>query len=196
MKVALSKSTPIPNAEACYYARCFDNADELYQRLYETTDWRQENVMIFGRPIPQPRLTAWYGDVSYTYSGLTVAPQPFNETIREIKAHVEAAADTPLNSVLLNLYRDGQDLVGWHSDGEPGVGPVIASVSFGSPRRFLLRDTATKTIACDVPLGNGDLLIMGAGVQESYQHQVPKTAKVVGPRINLTFRQMRVATVR
>lgn len=184
----------LPNAEVCYYANFFESADELYQRVQESTNWKQQDVMIYGKSTPQPRLTAWYGDHAYTYSGLTVEPQPLTPAILEIKQKVEAVAETEFNSVLLNLYRDGNDSIGWHSDNEKGLGDVIASVSFGSARRFLLRDIATRTKSAEIALGNGDLLVMGQGVQKNYHHHVPKTKLEVGPRINLTFRRMEGAT--
>lgn len=180
----------LPNADVEYHARLFSNAETLFQVLHETTTWKRENVVLFGRTIPQPRLTAWYGETSYTYSGLTVEPQPLTEAIRTVKDRVEEITGAEFNSVLLNLYEDGKHGIGWHSDDEAGVGPIIASVSFGAARRFLLRDKATKTAQPELSLGNGDLLVMGAGTQEHYQHSVPKTAKDVGPRINLTFRKM------
>lgn len=180
----------LPNADVRYHERVFEDAEALFADLDTTTNWRQEDVVIFGKSIPQPRLVAWYGNAAYTYSGLTVEPQPLTQAIQTVKAKVEEVAGAAFNAVLLNLYRDGKDSMGWHSDDEKGVGPIIASVSFGSPRRFLLRDRETKTVRAELSLGNGDLLIMGAGTQQYYQHSVPKTAKEVGPRINLTFRQM------
>jgi alkylated DNA repair dioxygenase AlkB len=184
------KSIDLTNAEVKYHHSFFADAEQLYQQVNDTTAWKQENVVIWGKSVLQPRLVAWHGDIAYTYSGLTVEPQPLTAVISEIKQRVEVATGTIFNSVLLNYYRDGKDSMGWHSDNEAGVGPIIASVSFGAARRFLLRDIETKTVRAELSLGNGDLLVMGAGTQEHYQHSVPKTAKPIGPRINLTFRQM------
>jgi len=103
---------------------------------------------------------------------------------------VQNLTNRDFNSVLLNQYRSGADSIGWHADDEPGVGETIASVSFGAARRFLLRDAETKVVVAEIPLGNGDLIVMLPGVQKYYEHSVPKTAKQVGVRINLTFRNM------
>ena len=166
----------LPNADVEYHPRLFSDAETLFQALHETTDWKRENVVLFGKSFPQPRLTAWFGTTSYTYSGLTVEPQPLTEAIQTVKSRVEEITGAEFNSVLLNLYQNGKHSIGWHSDDEAGVGSIIASVSFGTERRFLLRDKATKTVQQpELSLGNGDLLVMGEGTQEHYQHSVPKT---------------------
>ena len=115
-----------------------EESEIYFQKLSEEIEWKQESITLFGEKIPQPRLTAWYGDKSYTYSGLTWKPKPWNSNLSEIKGKVDQAANTHFNSVLLNLYRHGQDSMGWHSDDEPELGenPVIASLSFGEKRIF------------------------------------------------------------
>ena len=140
-----------------------------------------------------PRLSAWYGDPSarYAYSGLSLEPIPWFPVLAEIKAEVEAASGAVFNSVLANLYRDGADSMGWHSDDEPELGerPVIASASFGAIRRFRLRHRHRRELdPVAVPLNHGSLLIMKGDTQSNWKHQIPKTRKVSEPRVNLTFR--------
>ncbi|MEZ4776851.1 MAG: alpha-ketoglutarate-dependent dioxygenase AlkB [Bacteroidia bacterium] len=169
-------------------------SDTLLAELQEDIAWRQESVTIFGRKIPQPRLTAWYGDPGkvYSYSGLTWNPLPWTPALLKIKTKIESVSrGASFNSVLLNLYRNGQDSMGWHSDDEPELGknPVIASVSFGESRNFQLRHRLhKKEERHSIVLAHGSLLIMLGETQHFWQHQVPKTAKTINPRVNLTFR--------
>jgi alkylated DNA repair dioxygenase AlkB len=167
------------------------DADRLLQVLVEKIDWRQEIATVMGRRLPTPRLTAWYGEAGYVYSGIRHQPAPWTPPLLELKAIAEGLAGRPLNSVLLNLYRHGRDSVAWHADDEPGLGrnPVIASLSLGATRRFHLRHRRSKArLALD--LGHGDGLIMAGSTQHHWLHQLPKTARPVGARINLTFRAM------
>lgn len=156
--------------------------------------WVQPTVRIFGSERPTPRLTCWYGR-EYAYSGSVNAPAPMPAWVREIADAAEVAAGAfvygaRFNSVLLNYYRDGRDSVAWHADDEPELGdePIIASLSLGAPRRFSIRRRTNHSERSDVDLGGGDLLVMHAESQRDYLHSVPKTAREVGPRINLTFR--------
>lgn len=170
--------------------------DDIFQRLHTQIDWRQEFITLYGKRHPQPRLTAWYGDAgaTYRYSGLTLKPCPWVPVLQTAKSLVESAARHRFNSVLLNLYRTGQDSMGWHSDNEPELGrhPVIASLSFGATRRFIMRHCDRKDLPkVELCLSHGSLVIMQGKTQHCWQHQVPKTAKPVGPRINLTFRWIR-----
>jgi alkylated DNA repair dioxygenase AlkB len=167
-------------------------ADHAFGVLQAQTDWRQEIARIMGRTVPIPRLTAWHGEAGYVYSGIRLEPRPWTPILLELKAIAEGLAGQPFNSVLLNLYRDGRDSVSWHADDEPGLGPepVIASLSLGAARRFLLRHRHTRARVA-VVLGHGSCLVMSGAIQHHWQHQVPKTARPVGPRINLTFRRMR-----
>lgn len=168
------------------------DSDRLLWQLDETTVWRQETFRMYGKEMPIPRLTAWYGDPgrTYTYSKIAMHPEPWTPPLREIKARIEDAAQTEFNSVLLNLYRDGRDSVGWHSDDEPELGPdpVIASVSLGATRKFQMRRTAVKQERGELELTHGSLLLMHGSTQRTWQHQVPKTSRPVDPRVNLTFR--------
>lgn len=170
-----------------------EKCDRLFLELFNDIDWKQQEVIVYGKKHLQPRLVAWFGDsgTSYTYAGLMLQPSPWITSILEIKAICEELAGTHFNSVLLNLYRDGDDTVGWHSDNEPelGVNPTIASVSLGATRRFDLRHKSTKETV-KVPLSSGFVLIMTGRTQAEWSHQVPRTKKVKEPRINLTFRRI------
>jgi alkylated DNA repair dioxygenase AlkB len=185
----------LPEADVSFIRHFFGAADSdrILHTLTEATPWRQDHILIAGKSIPLPRLTAWYGDPgkNYAYSGIAMYPSPWTETLLDIKAKVEATAGVPFNSVLLNHYRTGQDSVAWHSDDEPGLGrnPVIASVSFGATRRFHLKPKTNSTIdRVAIDLTHGSLLLMQGPTQHFWLHQVPKTTRAVGPRINLTFR--------
>ncbi len=163
--------------------------DMPYHEVRGAVDWMQRSVTVYGKVHPQPRLTRWYGDVPYVYSGLKWEAQPMPALIQRIRRRVETLAGVPFNSVLCNLYRDGSDCVGWHADDEPifGGDPVVASVSFGAPRLFKMRRN-DKSESRDIRLKNGDLLIMGKGIQPHWKHSLPRTATPCGERINLTFR--------
>lgn len=149
-----------------------------------------------GREVQSPRLVSWHGDpdAGYVYSGVFHAPAPWTPCLARLRATVEAATGLGFNAVLANLYRDGQDSMGWHADAEPEIGPSvddrwIASLSFGHARRFVLRHRKTGA-RHEVALGNGALLVMRGTTQSHYRHAVPKTACAVGPRLNLTFRHI------
>ena len=117
-------------------------------------------------------------------------PHNWTLLLQKIKFHIESVANTNFTSVLLNYYRDGSDSNGWHADNEKelGVNPVIASVSFGSERNFQLKHNNDKALKKNIFLEHGSLLLMKGVTQHLWKHQIPKTAKPVGPRINLTFR--------
>lgn len=188
----------MPDGEVTYCPVFFSRQESegYLQVLRDSIAWRQEAIRLFSRELPQPRLTAWYGDAGaiYTYSGLTNHPLPWTPELLAIKACCEAVAETEFNSVLLNYYRDGQDSMGWHQDNEPELGdhPIIASVSFGATRRFQFRHKKRKDLApITVELEHGSLLLMQGTTQTYWKHQVPKTAQPVGARINLTFRLIR-----
>lgn len=161
-----------------------------YAELRTAIDWAQRSVTVYGKSYPQPRLTRWYGEVPYLYSGLSWEPLPMPPLVDRIRQRVEALSHERFNSVLCNLYRDGFDCVGWHADDEPlfGGDPVVASVSFGAARTFKLRHNVSSETK-DLLLEHGTLLVMGRGIQTHYKHTLPKTAKAVGERLNLTFRK-------
>jgi alkylated DNA repair dioxygenase AlkB len=158
-------------------------------RLVAQTAWRAETVVVYGKRHPQPRLTAWHGDAAYSYSGLTLAPEPFSPLLETLRSAVEAVTGHRYNSVLLNYYRDGRDSMGMHSDDEPELGPApaIASLSLGATRTFVLRHKQTgQTVKLDLP--DGSLLLMAGALQRHWLHGINKTARSVAPRLNLTFR--------
>jgi len=185
----------LPAADVVLYEGFWDEAagDRLLAQLLAETNWQQETAHLFDKAIPLPRLTAWSGDAgkAYTYSGIEMQPEPWTATLLALKAAVETVANVSFNSVLLNLYRDGNDSVGWHSDAEPVLGrnPIIASVSLGATRRFSLKHKQQRDLKpVQLNLTHGSLLLMQGPTQHYWVHQVPKTTKPVGQRINLTFR--------
>ncbi len=168
-------------------------ATALLAHLTAAVAWEQRRIVLFGKTHPQPRRTAWYGDpeARYAYSGLAWEPRPWLPALADLRQRLEAACEAHFNSVLLNLYRDGRDSMGWHADDEPELGPAptIASLSLGATRRFRLRPrpgTAGTAFGLDLPAGS--LLLMRPPTQAEWQHALPKTARPVGPRLNLTFR--------
>ncbi len=170
-----------------------EESDVLYEKLMKNINWLETKITVYGKEHDTPRLTAWYGDAGtkYTYSGLKMSPFHWTEDLLFIKGKVGDEANINFNSVLLNLYRSGQDSVGWHRDNEKefGTNPVIASVSFGETRPFHLKHKFKKDIdKVIIPLTHGSLLIMKGKTQHYWEHQIPKTAKDISPRINLTFR--------
>jgi alkylated DNA repair dioxygenase AlkB len=185
--------TVIENGEYIFYPNFFSKAesDSFLKNLRSNIVWKQESMNMYGKKIDFPRLTAWYGnnDKPYSFSGITLQPLPWSSEILSIKSKIEPVAKTAFNSVLLNLYRDGNDSISWHTDAEKelGTNPVIASVNYGATRKFQLRHIKTKE-KLEIELTHGSLLIMQGELQHFWQHQVPKTSKVVGERINLTFR--------
>lgn len=167
----------------------------LFTKIKQETLWRQDTISLYGKQHLIPRLTAWYGesDKPYTYSGIAMDPQPFTDTLLDIKNQVEQACNAVFTSVLLNYYRTGQDSMGWHRDNEKelGTNPIIASLSFGQTRPFHVRHKFRKDVPkLVVPLSSGSLLLMKGAMQHFWEHQVPKSAKPLKPRINLTFRKI------
>ena len=185
---------PLPEAVLNYYPTFFaeELANNFYEKIYTETHWKHESIVIFNRKILQPRLTALYGNDGkpYGYSGIVMQPQPFSPTLMFIKNEIEQLTNLRFTTVLLNLYRDGNDSMGWHSDNEKELGnnPIIASVSLGATRKFQLKHQTKIEIKKDINLSNGSLLLMEDGFQKHYKHQIPKTKQSVLPRINLTFR--------
>ena len=168
-------------------------AAALLAQLTETVAWEQRHIRLFGQWHPQPRLTAWYGEpeARYAYSGLRWEPLPWLPALAQLREQVAFASGERYNSVLLNRYRDGRDSMGWHADDEPELGPapVIASLSLGAARRFRVRPRpGTAGAAFGLDLAPGSLLVMDGTTQQHWQHALPKTARPVGERLNLTFR--------
>jgi alkylated DNA repair dioxygenase AlkB len=172
----------------------YSKASEIFKILRDEIAWKQESMNMYGREILFPRLTAWYGDSDkpYSFSGITLRPSPWTETLTQVREDVAGLSSVRFNSVLLNRYRDGNDSISWHTDAEKELGqnPIIASVNFGAERIFQLRHIKTGE-RIDIPLKHGSVLIMQGTLQHFWQHQVPKTKKPLGERINLTFRYIR-----
>ena len=185
----------LPDADITLIEEFFTQkeSESFFKNLFEKIEWEQHQITIFGKTMNQPRLTALYGDEhkSYTYSGLTLNPTPWNKELMLIKKRVEEVSNTLFSTVLLNYYRDGRDSMGWHADDEKELGknPIIASVSFGATRPFQLKHNNRKDLKkVDIELSNGSLLLMKGTTQHYWKHQIPKSAKPISPRINLTFR--------
>lgn len=188
----------IPDADVEFTPGFFDPAEasELHRDLTAHAKWEQQTFRMFGRDVRAPRLSAWYGDpgARYTYSGVALDPLPWLPELTTIRCRLEAAVGHGFNSVLLNLYRDGADGMGWHSDDEPELGPrpTIASLSFGATRRFLLRHRDRRDLATvEIAPAHGSLLVMSGTTQRFWKHRVPKSARPLAPRLNLTFRSVR-----
>jgi alkylated DNA repair dioxygenase AlkB len=169
-------------------------ATDYFTGLMAEVEWKQESVKMFGKVIDVPRLTAWYGDPdrSYTYSGIALTPTAWSPLLSELRALVERLAGCEFNSVLLNLYRSGSDSVSWHADDEPDLGrePIIGSLSLGAARSFSFRKKTDHADKHSFVLNSGDVVVMRGITQQIWDHQIPKEPKVLGPRINLTFRQI------
>ena len=190
------QALPLPGAALSLWPQwlCRGEADALFAELQATIPWEVHHIRMFGREVASPRLSCWMGDedASYVYSGTHFAPHPWTPTLLALRERVAHACDAPFNSVLANLYRNGQDSMGWHSDYEPELGrePVIASLSLGAARRFRLkpRGAAARGDVLAIELEHGSVLRMAGETQQRYVHDLPKTSAAVGPRINLTFR--------
>jgi alkylated DNA repair dioxygenase AlkB len=193
-----STSEPIfldlPDAEIIYYPQFFDKeqADIIFAELVKEIPWQQDEIRVYGKIHPQPRLTALFGNEGkpYSYSNITMQPHPWNSLLQKLKTEIENVADVNFTTVLLNQYRDGKDSNGWHADNEKelGINPVIASLSFGAERTFQLKHNLDKDLKKSIVLQHGSLLIMKGTTQHYWKHQIPKTTKPIGPRINGTFR--------
>lgn len=184
---------PLPDGELGWLEQLplpWSNAEVLARLILETA-WREETVLVYGKRHLQPRLSAWYGAAAYRYSGLSLAPQAFTPLLGLIRAAVEEATGHRFNSVLLNYYRNGRDSMGMHSDDEPELGPepVIASLSFGATRNFILKHKRSGE-RLSLPLSDGSLLLMAGATQRNWLHGVNKSTKATGPRVNLTFRKI------
>jgi alkylated DNA repair dioxygenase AlkB len=165
----------------------------VMKELYESVPWASQTITMFGKQYEEPRRTAWFGDdgASYTYSGITMTPRAWTPVLQSLRSICEERSESTFNSVLLNLYRDGNDKMGWHADNEPELGsePVIASLSLGATRRFRFRHRTTKEIV-ERELHTGSLVVMSGLSQKCWVHEVPRQKRVKTPRINLTFRKI------
>ncbi len=166
---------------------------EVADALRRELDWEQREIVLFGRPVLQPRLIAWAGEHGYRYSGQTLPPRAFTSALASLLALVQARVRVPFNHVLLNRYRDGMDSMGLHADDEAELGPdpVVAIVSLGVERRLVVRPRRkNRDAARAFALGHGSLLVMGGTCQRHYVHGVPREPRVTGERISLTFRRL------
>jgi alkylated DNA repair dioxygenase AlkB len=188
------QTIPMPDADVRFMRALYRGAAarQLMSALQDEIAWRQQTIVLWGKPHLQPRLSAWYGDAGsrYRYSGMTLEPLPWTPTLQRIRADIEQATGMRYNSVLLNLYRDQNDSIGWHSDDEPALGaaPAIASLSLGDTRIFQFRHRTRKEQKRVVELTDGSLLLMAGPTQRYWQHAINKEKNARGPRINLTFR--------
>ena len=184
----------LPNADIEYYPNFFESnrANELLEKLKNEIPWQQDDITVFGKTYSQPRLTALFGNEGkpYAYSNIVMQPHPWKPLLQLIKDEIEEVSKANFTTVLLNLYRDGKDSNGWHADNEKELGqnPVIGSLSLGAERSFHLRHNTIKEQKIKINLEHGSLLLMKGETQHFWKHQIPKTAKIIGPRINLTFR--------
>jgi len=196
----------LPGAQLYYEPEFLDTAaanhampgrQDLYDTLVDNVPWRRDEIVLFGRRRPVPRLSAWYGDAGafYRYSGIALTPLPWLAPLAALREFLQRHLALPFNSVLLNYYRDGDDSMGAHSDDEPELGPrpQIAMISLGARRRFALtprRPGAAEPWRCE--LADGSLLLMAGDCQRHWRHALPKTRRAVGGRISLTYRQVGV----
>ncbi|MDQ3617682.1 MAG: alpha-ketoglutarate-dependent dioxygenase AlkB [Pseudomonadota bacterium] len=190
------QTLPLPKATLAF-DRCWldaRSADALISVVREHTAWENHRIRLFGREHPSPRLSCWIGDedAGYRYSGTRFEPRPWLPVLLPIRERLAGELGVAFNSVLANLYRDGRDAMGWHSDNEAelGTSPVIASLSLGATRRFMLKHRAEPARKLVLELPHGSLLVMSGTTQKHYRHALPRTAKPVGERINLTFRRV------
>jgi alkylated DNA repair dioxygenase AlkB len=184
----------IPDGDLTF-SRTWRESESVYwmERLRKEIEWEQHRIKIFGQWVDCPRLSAWYGDpgAMYSYSGLSLTPKAWTPTLLEVRNQLAETIERPFNSVLLNLYRNGNDSMGWHSDDEweLGLNPVIASISLGDSRMMKFRHRSDPEVSkFALELSTGSLLIMAGTTQKFWQHEIPKTKKSVGERLNLTFR--------
>lgn len=187
----------LPDAEIHLAQFCDTNqARDWFARLHAEVPWERHRLRLFGREIDAPRLSCWVGDSGavYRYSGETFAPQAWTPALNELREYLLRHCGERYNSVLCNLYRDGRDSMGWHSDDERELGndPIIASLSFGGVRRFRVRHRTDPLRRLELDLPSGSLLRMAGTTQKFYRHDLPKTAHLVDARINLTFRTIQL----
>ena len=186
----------LPDAKIKYYPNFIraKEADKLFKLLINQTPWRNDPITLFGKTYPQPRMTSLHGHTTdaYGYSGIVMQPNPMSKPLLYIEKKLKEFTNEKFTTVLLNLYRDGNDSNGWHADNEKELGknPVIASISLGASRFFHLKHNTKTYQKLKIELSHGSLLLMEGTTQHFWKHQVAKTTKIVAPRINLTFRKV------
>jgi len=184
----------LPNADVMLIDNFFtkEESDYYYNALLTQTRWREYEMPMYDKVVTAPRMISWYEDKANV--GVDPTIPEFTDDLKAIRDRVEAEVNLKFNAVLLNLYRNGKDGVAWHSDktNKSGNDPIIASVTFGETRLFRLRHKTDKNInQVEIPLHHGSFLLMAGTTNSFWEHQVPKTARPVLPRINLTFRQVK-----
>ena len=190
------KNISFPGASLRYFDSFFSKkeAEMFFDLLIKQIKWQQDPIKIFGKTYLQPRLTALYANNNnpYSYSGIKMYPNKMTPLLIEIQNRIQKVSDSKFTTILLNQYRDGKDSNGWHADNERELGenPVIASVSFGAERFFHLKHRNKKKLRLKIPLTSGSLLFMEGETQKYWLHQIAKTSRKIGPRINLTFRKI------
>lgn len=180
------------NGSVIYFPRIFHSSQNYFNQLNTDCCWQTETVKVFGQWHQLRRQTTWYGTADYRYSGQVKTAQPWLPVLLKIKAQVEELTTDTYHAVLLNYYPDGLAGIGWHADDERDLNPnaAIASVSFGATRRFDLRHRDGETLS--INLEDGSVLVMAGELQQYWKHQVPVQRKIKQPRINLTFRSMKL----
>ncbi len=191
----VAERLPLVDGELLFWRRVDlgRDEDELMLRLIADSDWRQERITVYGKPYLQPRLSAWYGDRAYRYSGIRLEPAPLSPLLADLKRRIEDLTASEFNSVLLNYYRDHNDSMGLHADDERELGPqpVIASLSLGATRDFRLKHRHDRDRpAFRLPLTSGSLLLMRGETQRYWKHGIARQRAACGARINLTFRRI------
>lgn len=190
------ESIPLPGADVGFDPAWMiaEAADALQAQLVRDVPWEIHRIRLFGREVASPRLSCWIGDpgAHYRYSGTRFAPRPWHPALSSLRHRLQRELGVDFNSVLANRYRDGGDAMGWHRDDEPELGPrpVIASLSLGAARRFVLKAIASPHQHLALELPHGSLLVMRGDTQRHYRHALPRTRRAVGERINLTFRRI------
>ncbi|MBC7557232.1 MAG: alpha-ketoglutarate-dependent dioxygenase AlkB [Chryseobacterium sp.] len=186
----------LKEADIIYYPNFYSflEANTIFEKLLNEIPWQQDDIKVYGKVYAQPRLTALFGNDGkpYSYSNIKMQPHPWNLILQKMKFQIENVIAENFTTVLLNLYRNGKDSNGWHADNEKelGINPVIASLSFGEERYFHLQHNTDKELKLKILLEHGSLLLMKGTTQHFWKHQIPKTAKPIGNRINLTFRKI------
>ncbi len=184
------------DGHADYYPSFLNStfSDEVFRRAIAKIRWRQERIVLYGKSLEVPRLSAWFSrdGHSYTYSNIVHEPQDFPDFVDAIRLQIEDQTGYSFNSVLANLYENGRHSVGWHADNEIELGSAvtIASFSLGATRKLRMRHRFRRDLRSSVSLEHNSLLLMGAPMQNSWLHELPKTKKEVGPRVNFSFRNV------
>ncbi|NQZ31763.1 MAG: alpha-ketoglutarate-dependent dioxygenase AlkB [Oceanospirillaceae bacterium] len=190
------EAMPIVDAKLDYDAHflTITQADLLLEQLLAELPWRHDEITVYGKSHLMPRLHCYQSaqNLHYQYSNLTLQSEPFHPKVLQLKRYIEAVSGFKFNAVLINLYRDGADKMGWHSDDEAALGtqPCIASISLGAMRSFKLRHRQKLASDISLELTHGSLLLMHGEMQGHWQHSLPVRKKVSQARINLTFRHI------